>query len=47
MLYYPEGMNKWAYVEAVAKKYKHDKKALAEKIKELKNEKTITTGNLF
>jgi hypothetical protein len=37
MIFYPQAMSKWAYVEAVAHRYGHDKKQLAEKVKELGN----------
>lgn len=37
MMFYPPAVNKWAYVEAVANKYRHEKRQLAEKVKELRN----------
>ena len=47
MQFYPDGFNKRAYANGVAQKYGHDVNELLEKVRELKNEKTNTTGNLF
>lgn len=43
MMFYPPAISKWEYVKAVAEKYGHEPRKLAEKVKEFGNAESNKT----